>query len=505
MTVRRGDWVVTNIHAESGRGSEERYARSQQLRLLSQGHEHATDKIHILIGDFNVKTGEDQCLISEGWRDVWEDSPETDNWTWRAGANHARYDRVYLHSSTTKHAQCTVVERLPNVWGRLTDHVALHVVVRSRPSTSAGTGFRAAPDDLGTEALTTEASAAASSVTENTSRRQSGASAQAEEWSGNIQPRSDIPVISIASKVETEVRGLWHMARLWAEDPVARADVDQQSLTDWKHIPTAARCFRTDRTQLLPLDRATRCRTSLAAKLEQQQKYTKCSAWAAECGLADAEFVSLLDAAPTGSINRSKRGGKDLPSSLRLPNCSVWEHTRLLCVNTSIRTATANAARRLGGEALATQADEEMSQLLSSEGHRISRLVQIPWSWRSDKILCLPTESHRVDSDIKRCGMKCLPGYFEMWLRDQAAALMGWRAQDKWRSIVHQETQAPCPEPQGLSLRHRRLVQQHRLVIRPGEIAPPHFVLDGAICKKETVFFLNQATPIDADPSPPTG
>ena len=154
----RGDWVVTNTHAESGSRSIERDARSQQLRHLSRGHEHTDDKIHLLMGDLNVRPGEDQCLLSEGWRDAWVGSLAIDDWTWRdlAGANHARYDRLYLRNSTDARARCTRIERLPRVWGLMTDHVALHAVVRRVPFASSIPALCAAPDGPVAEALTAE-------------------------------------------------------------------------------------------------------------------------------------------------------------------------------------------------------------------------------------------------------------------------------------------------------------------------------------------------------------
>ena len=153
----------------------------------------------------------------------------------------------------------------------------------------------------------------------------------------------------------------------------------------------------------------------------------------------------------------------------------------MLCVSISMRRVAANAGKRLGGETLATQAMEEVSELMSSQGHRLSRLLQIPQRWRADRALRLPDDSHSLGS-----GIKSLPGFFEMWLRDQAAALMGQRAEANWRT-ARQEAQSLCAEPEGLSQRRAASQQQPQ----NEEIAPSHFVLDGAICKQAN-FFLNQ-------------
>ena len=427
--------------------------------------------MHLLMGDFNVRPGEDQCLLSEGWRDVWVASPEIDEWTWRAGANHARYDRGYLHDSTTACARCTVIERLPNVWGSMTDHVALHAVVRRMPRVSALPGLCAAPDGPVAQAVTTEAGVVASPGTEGALRQQCSASGQAEEFTGSFQPRSDTPVVSIATKVETEILGFREMVRLWEEDPVMREDVEQQSLIAWKDIPVACG-FRV----VQPREDGARRWATPADKLAQQQKYAKCLAWASECGLTDAEFHSSLDAVPT---DKHQRGGAALPGSLRSWDCNYWEHARLLCVNISIRTAAANAGKRIAGDTVATLAAEEVSELLSSQAYRLSRLVRIPQRWQGDKALRLPAHSHSLGS-----GIKPLPGFFEMWLRDQAAALMGRRAKENWRTIVSQEDKSLCLKPEGLPQRSAASQQQPQA----GEITPKHFVLDGATCQQADFF-----------------
>ena len=463
LTVRSGDWVITNTHAESGKSSTERDARTQQLRHLSRGHEYDTDKIHILLGDLNARPGEDQCLLAEGWRDVWTASPASDDWTWRVGVNQARYDRVYVHNSIDARVRCTVIERLPGVWGRMTDHVALHTVVRRTELHAVVPpfpGLCAEPHERTAKTVTTEADGVASRGAEETQRQQYSAPIQAEESHDSFQLRPDTPVVSIATKVEAEILGFQKMLRLWDEDPVTREDVEQQILTDWKEVPVACG-FRVAH----PQDNGVRRWATPADKLAQQQKYAKCLAWAFECGLTDAEFKANLAAVPTKS---NQRGVTALPAYMRSPNCSSWEHARRLCVSVSIRTVATNAGRRLGGEAVATQAAEEVSALLSSEPHRRSKLSLMPQSWRDDKTLRVPDGSQSLSS-----GIKSLPGFFGMWLRDQGAALMGRRAEENWRDSRYRQ-------PEGLSQRCADDQQQSQT----GERAPPHFELDGETCKK---------------------
>ena len=124
--------IVLNVHLESGPRSVDRDARAQQLQHLSRVHEGDAAKVHIVAGDFNLRSGEDQCLLAERWQDVFKENglDGQDHWTWRQSHSSARYDRIYSHSSTTATVECVETERLPKVWGRLTDHVAMRAVFR---------------------------------------------------------------------------------------------------------------------------------------------------------------------------------------------------------------------------------------------------------------------------------------------------------------------------------------------------------------------------------------
>ena len=241
---------------------------------------------------------------------------------------------------------------------------------------------------------------------------------------------------------------------------MTRADVEEQSLTAWKEIPTACG-FRVPQPQV----NGVRRRATHADRLAQQQTYAKCRSWALQCGLTDEEFQSNLEAVPS---DFNQRGVASLPAFLQSRHCSSWEHARLLCVSMSIPRIAADAGKRLGGETMAKEAAAEVLKLMSSEDTRLSRLFRIPQSWRDDEALRLPTGSHRPAS-----GIKPLPGFFEMWLRDQAAALMGRHAAEHWRTAVRQEAESPA---QSWS---ERLSQ--RLAAR--QQSPSQFVLDGATCR----------------------
>lgn len=133
ITVRRNGWLIVNTHLESGGRRDELEARSQQLQELSRWHQTREAKAFVLVGDCNVREGEDQCLRREGWRDAWEEmgaSAEGEHWTWKAGRSQFRFDRVYVHDGGGHSVVSAKMKTMPGVWGRLSDHVPLHVVLR---------------------------------------------------------------------------------------------------------------------------------------------------------------------------------------------------------------------------------------------------------------------------------------------------------------------------------------------------------------------------------------
>ena len=70
LTVRRNCWTITNVHLESGGGRSERDNRGEQFLHLSRMYESHDNQTCVVAGDFNVREGEDQCLLREGWRDT---------------------------------------------------------------------------------------------------------------------------------------------------------------------------------------------------------------------------------------------------------------------------------------------------------------------------------------------------------------------------------------------------------------------------------------------------
>ena len=101
---------------------------------MSRSHEcEEQGQLCVLAGDFNLRVGEERDLQREGWRDAWSSPPGVDDWTWCRGSSTARYDRVFLHDAGDgESAECAEIRRLTGVWPALSDHVALHAVVRRR-------------------------------------------------------------------------------------------------------------------------------------------------------------------------------------------------------------------------------------------------------------------------------------------------------------------------------------------------------------------------------------
>ena len=101
LTLTRQGMHFITVHAESGGHAAERDCRASQLQYLARAHESADGGACFLAGDFNLRPGEDQVLLNEGWRDGVHVERSGD-WTWARGAFRARYDRVYIHAGVAK-------------------------------------------------------------------------------------------------------------------------------------------------------------------------------------------------------------------------------------------------------------------------------------------------------------------------------------------------------------------------------------------------------------------
>ena len=83
LTTRPSGWSIINVHAESGGRPDERDYREKQLQYMSRLHESEEGLACVLAGDFNMRVGEEQWLVREGWRDVLP--ANGDEWTWQRG------------------------------------------------------------------------------------------------------------------------------------------------------------------------------------------------------------------------------------------------------------------------------------------------------------------------------------------------------------------------------------------------------------------------------------
>ena len=108
LTLTRQGMHFITVHAESGGNEAERDCRALQLQYLARAHESSGGGACFLAGDFNLRQGEDQVLLDEGWRDCacqFYECERSDDWTWARGEIRARYDRVYTHTGVAKLAK----------------------------------------------------------------------------------------------------------------------------------------------------------------------------------------------------------------------------------------------------------------------------------------------------------------------------------------------------------------------------------------------------------------
>ena len=196
-----------NVHAESGGRRAERDHRAQQIEQMSRMHESEGGRICVLAGDFNARDGEDLLLRSEGWRDVWCEAQGMNasnplSWTYRRGAHSARYDRVYVHDSTSSAAESVRMEAIEDVWSVLSDHKPLRVVVRRKPRASSGAPLLRAISNP--ERVEAEVAFGTSVGNSKTSQASTTVGCDAQLRAGQIaQARSPVRVVEIANAVTT--------------------------------------------------------------------------------------------------------------------------------------------------------------------------------------------------------------------------------------------------------------------------------------------------------------
>jgi hypothetical protein len=167
-------------------------------------------------------------------------------------------------------------------------------------------------------------------------------------------------------------------------------EVSDEMLTPWKDIPVECG-FRVKHRGA----RGKHREVTQMEKRTQQQTYAECKQWAMRCGLSAEEFGAKLKEIPKREL-RYQFGRADLAKCLQCKNATQWQHAKLACIEMAIRKVAAKAAREVGGERLVHEAADEMSDLLSSESVRLSRMFSIPKLWRVNSGLNLPTDCYRT-------------------------------------------------------------------------------------------------------------
>ena len=153
LIVRRGHWTIVNVHAESGtRRRKQIRARQCQLKYMSElPHSLGVSQTYALVGDFNLRDGEDACLHSAGWthaaatkRTRGTEAPK--EWTWKKGQWQGAFDHMYTWCGQESTAACKTTGILcKDLWNTYTDHVALVFELQhgSVPPTIPGAGRHA--------------------------------------------------------------------------------------------------------------------------------------------------------------------------------------------------------------------------------------------------------------------------------------------------------------------------------------------------------------------------
>ncbi len=232
------------------------------------------------------------------------------------------------------------------------------------------------------------------------------------------------------------------------EDPSRIVLSSADEVVPWKDVPEECG-FKIKQ----PGARGSQRHATADDQLTQQMEYTKHLNWARLCGINEEEFRRILGGVPQEQV---KRGSADIASCLRQKNATSRRHAILVCQEAALRTVAEEVGREVGGDELAKEASEQLSELLSSESVRLSLFVQAPGCWCVKGGLNLPADSWKISA-----GLHSVPGLFEMWLRQAGAALMGAGEEERWRKTCF------------AAAANRRPILDINV--------PSHFSLDGAV------------------------
>jgi hypothetical protein len=228
--------------------------------------------------------------------------------------------------------------------------------------------------------------------------------------------RADILIVKIANAVTRAVDDVQNTFKAIMEEPSKKKKQTSLAVPHWNELPSAGGFKNSHLRDPHGFQR----RTTVAEKKQQQREYAYYVGWAESSGLSEETFrKSLLGA---GNVRRH-------------PKCSVLKDAVQSCREEASIMAAAAAARNLGGDDLADAAVATMKLLLKAPQHTLdSEIEAIPNSWLGN--------NQNVSWWKGLLGVHKL---FELWLRDQGAALMGPLAQAEWEQWRHGEYQYPSP------------------------------------------------------------
>ena len=423
LTVRPPGWSIINVHAESGRGVLARDCREKQLHHMSRMQECEAGRACVLAGDMNIRSGEEHPLESEGWRDV--GLVGDSDWTWQRAQNNAKYDRIFVHGVAI---ECGPAQRLTSIWPSLSDHVALHVLLRRKITDPP------AEEDLHMDSAPGQSSQI-QSATGQTSQAQGRTGAPAGSEAGG--PRGALQVVKVANAALLFV----HRFRAQAEASLQYLDddtwtpeqtvglPDAAGLVAWTDVPTLGG-FKTGKVG----PRGTNRRASLDDQLHQRNRYHQYKHWAeVACGVSDAELKGYL--ATAANLFRHARGLKGLPNTLQHSrhdgDITIATHALLLCRVHGLRRAIMQAdVEELGEPVWRLKASTELERLLNLDAkHLRSECEALPKNLLEMRSLHL-----KASCDTPASQSSLVVGLFTLWVFEEAANML--KAQEAWQELL---------------------------------------------------------------------
>ena len=463
VTTRRGGWTIVNVHAESGSRQQERDARESQLLHMSRSHElEGQGQLCVLAGDFNLRAGEDSALHREGWRDVCSTPSGGEDWTWCRGSSTARYDRVFIHDAGEGDVVKSVqVRRLSDVWPALSDHVALHVVLRRRPQARVAQPVahpvpvspQAKQAPVAAHASTPCPMACASSATGQATGHAATGQATGQAATGQATGHAEtflpatgqaahtprpsdaaqaepapfgragaVPVVAIGNAI-VQCAAAVRDANLQEFDGTRGAG----ELPAWSAVPKECGFKITRPGQRGHLHYATK-----EDKAAQCREYGRYKQWACEaCGLAEHELKEQLEKA--SGLHQDRLGKDGLPKAFQRhphagyhgPRLKARDHAVLLCCVAGLRKAASGSeVGSLGGL-------DEMDRLLSLNAHQLQEACRaVPAHLRKNGSFAVEGVCIK-DADARQAAVV---GLFQVWLFNVSAIRLG--AEAAWQQLL---------------------------------------------------------------------